>query len=779
MKSTKTAIMFFVMTSLLSVGAFAGKSGGGGGGEGNGGDGCLAEFVAIGRNLARMLPELDVTAVDQKAFYNTIDETTVRVTHEALYADGQRVQAVNFPAKKLVVVNKSLCDTLATPATAKVMIVFHEYLGIMGLEKSGDYRISSTIAELLKNGKLELAVSMPRPGTENGLCFPVSTLVSGDRFDLSDDDVSMLNHFRHAAYIRNVSDGLDYDYVFTGGTLDDCRMAVEVARKKPRQGIIKGIMTAARSGDSSASPAVQMLPVNVVYRKGLLNGLVWFTFMYPYVRPFTGALAFASYIGNTQTVKTLAESGWYDKNSSYFYAPTANPLYVAVSRAIIAHIKTGSSGDFGRHVSNAVQLVHAGYDTKSITGLIEQDNNQFCGEQSFWDLFTSQENPLSAARMARYAHGCGVCTANGYPYRKHFASMLARMPPGNSASALDLIWTENADETQKDCIKGLGYRPGIHSIFTVMAPSLGDPASQNKYETFRQTVLNAYAGGFFNTAIPGSQHMAGDIKSPSPMMYALHKGDNWLLGRMLSGKTGGLDTRFKGKWYYTMTLLDYALFRNNLEAAKMLVDAGAGFEENESTPLLAHLLDNSASVEAIRFAVAHGLKINQELYNNVSWLYRAIYVGRADVALLLLDLGALPDRGDSHYNNRPGKTPLHLAVINNMRDVVSGLAAKGANLNALDQYGEDEGNSDEGNNRTPLSYTPLMYAAIAGNMAMAKLLVRLGADPGVLHKGRTSHWSSYSERWKVYPYAETAGDIARNAGHKKLARFLKRAEGRR
>ena len=803
MKSFKTAVVFLLVAGILPAGATAGKGGGGGGGEGNGGDGCAAEFVAIGRNLARMLPELGVTAVDQGAFHAAIDETTVRATDDNLFVDGQKVQAKNFPARKLIEVSRNVCDPLATPAVSKVMIVFHEYLGIMGLEKSGDYRISSTIVQLMKKGKLELAVSMPRPGSENGLCFPVAVLLSENRFRLDGHDAALVNNLRHAAYIRNISDGVDYDYLLAGGSLDDCRMAVEVVRKNPRKIVMEGIIKAAAAGESNASSGIKTAMVNIAYREGRdVKELEWLKVPGEETAPFLSIIALAAYIGNPLTVKTLLDANWYEKSYLADSNSKADPLYGAVKGAMDG-LNRQDPLLYARHLKNMKLFARAGIAAGSaqIVRLVEDaGESRLCGQRAFWNLLTYPENKYSAGKMARYAVRCDVYSGDG---ARLFAQMLSRMPKQEAASALDLMWVAAKNESERDGIKKYGYKPGLATALQAMAASIADPGNAGKYDAFKNAVIEAYDGVSWNTAIRNSctvrgwcdddEYVIGGIKSPSPLMYALYKGDNWLLGRMLASKEADLGRMFSvvtgRREVYDLSALEYALYRSNLDAAKMLMARGAGFARGRSHRLVAalnngnsgsglpFLLVDQASLAALVFALDNGAQVTgfkkndcrnacyipgEEKTTEMSLLFYAIWRGRQDMALELLRRGADANSG---YDTLESMKPLHLAVINNMPALVEKLAVGGASLNVWD--------SDRGGR-----FTPLMYAARAGDMAMAKLLLRLGADSKLATATEYSCRLYYVSRYVGCPETETASDIARKSGHKKLARFLKRAEKR-
>jgi len=109
-----------------------------------------------------------------------------------------------------------------------------------------------------------------------------------------------------------------------------------------------------------------------------------------------------------------------------------------------------------------------------------------------------------------------------------------------------------------------------------------------------------------------------------------------------------------------------------------------------------------------RGALLLSLFLAQSAQAEVSDIHAAAAAG--DLAGLQAKAGRL-----SHLEAKDprGRTPLHLAVLENEAEVVAWLAERGVALDAQDQF----------------ELAPLHYAAKAGRMALAEILLEAGADP--------------------------------------------------
>lgn len=137
----------------------------------------------------------------------------------------------------------------------------------------------------------------------------------------------------------------------------------------------------------------------------------------------------------------------------------------------------------------------------------------------------------------------------------------------------------------------------------------------------------------------------------------------------------------------------------------------------------------------------------------------------------LFNKGRKSERLD--YRNTVGETPLHAAIVNACFDIAELLIAKGADVNAKDEYGETPlyiaAHSDKDiaelliakgadvNARTKRGDTPLFSTAlfVHKDKAIAELLIAKGADVNAENKD-----------------GETPLYIAAREGHKEVANLL-------
>lgn len=139
---------FFVVLSIL-IGSLTAQASRieDGGNAGNGGDPIALEFL---RHANTILDEVsedfenypELRGRDLRAILKTIK---VAVTNEVLLveADGRQQEStmVNYPAKNMVVINRFAWWGIAT-REYKMMLIFHEILGLAGLERTMEYPIS-------------------------------------------------------------------------------------------------------------------------------------------------------------------------------------------------------------------------------------------------------------------------------------------------------------------------------------------------------------------------------------------------------------------------------------------------------------------------------------------------------------------------------------------------------------------------------------------------------------------------------------------------------------
>jgi len=804
MKSKIISGAVAALALLTGMTAALAASGGGDGKVGNGGDGCAAEFAAIGLNLARMLPDLGVRDVNQDEFQKTVEKTPVVVTEKDLFVQGKKVQAINDPDKKLITINKTICDPLATPPASKVMLVFHEYLGIMRLEKSGEYRISSSISNLLTDGTLELLTSgtkKPRNFRVDGVCIPVEDVIRNENIAADNGSAEhLLRYYKHGAYIRNIAhNDLDADYIFVQGSLDTCKMAVEIIRKKFRKQVVEKLMRDFASGDSNASfraqSTLQVVGGNLDKR--------WISYS-PNTTYFLWAtniwlVSHAAEWGNPGLMKLIVDANWHEPRTDWSKPADINngqydnSLYSAVRRAAWEFQKFGASKKYLQYLQVMQILLRAGHvpnDPAIVSSISNYKQQNFCGQSTFWDMLTSPGNPYQAQKMAAYGSSCGVCGGNADALKTHFASMISRMPAPERLAVLSSMMKNATTSAEKSCIRNLGWGDSRANAYIALVDSSRNYTDNDKYIDFSRTVQKAHDGGNWNDAIdwngiidPNGGGVAHRL--PTPLMYAVWKGDIFLVRLMLTQKNGNLHQKHMFKlcpgsdgYYCTRydnetSLLDVALTRGKLDIAKMLVTAGFGLKD------FSHIEDMIAydtNIEVFKYLMELGYDPN-DFTNGSSLLLRAITLGKEEKAIILLDYGADPKVGikpEPGAESKPHEKmyPIHLAVFKKMYRLVEKLVQKGEAADRLQKIPDTNWDSCV---QTNGFYTPLMYAAQAGDLEMTKLLIKLGANTNARYSGVSCNCLDYNCREKKYTHNSlSAADLAERNKHFVVAKFLRK-----
>ncbi|MBW2173360.1 MAG: ankyrin repeat domain-containing protein, partial [Deltaproteobacteria bacterium] len=149
---------------------------------------------------------------------------------------------------------------------------------------------------------------------------------------------------------------------------------------------------------------------------------------------------------------------------------------------------------------------------------------------------------------------------------------------------------------------------------------------------------------------------------------------------------------------YNRTAAEFAMSRNHTEIVQLLVSKGA-----DISPL--HFALYMKDEARARSLIEGGADVNRQTPNGTTPLTRAVNVGFKDIVELLIAKGANVNAKDNF-----DWTPLHSAVYGN-KDIVELLITEGANVNA----------------RTRASRTPLWYAKNEGNAEIVELLRKHGA----------------------------------------------------
>lgn len=200
----------------------------------------------------------------------------------------------------------------------------------------------------------------------------------------------------------------------------------------------------------------------------------------------------------------------------------------------------------------------------------------------------------------------------------------------------------------------------------------------------------------------------------------------------------------------------------NAEIAEALLKAGSDpnahcwerhfDEETLGWYFIATSLHNVGNgTDIIQTLVRHGAKVDaSEEITGRTPLHYAAARGFAETVKALLDLGADPNAvGEMRgYSVRWRMSPLHYAAASGHECIVKILVRSGAKTNAMADYAQDGG----------ISYqlSPLHYAAREGHENVIRSL---------LHEGARANARGGPER-------ETAAEMARAAGHEKVALIL-------
>lgn len=134
MKTLCVVLMGLVASPMVSH-AGAGSSGGG--------DAVAAEFTRIAHQISQLVERQPVAEVSGKDFKEGVLGTLVR-TQDKVFHNGMEVDAINIPSEKKIVVSRSRWSDLKAQKRMKYVLVFHEYLGVLGIDDSS-YQISKAL----------------------------------------------------------------------------------------------------------------------------------------------------------------------------------------------------------------------------------------------------------------------------------------------------------------------------------------------------------------------------------------------------------------------------------------------------------------------------------------------------------------------------------------------------------------------------------------------------------------------------------------------------------
>src|SRR4051812_43162138 len=122
----------FARVTSITIFIFLGTARAGGVSSG-GGDAFAAEFVETGWRIAEILKRRPLAGIDSKKFENTVKSTFV-ISLPRTFIGKVEVDAIKYPPKKRIEMSRKRWSEHALEPRRRMVLVAHEYFGIMGID---------------------------------------------------------------------------------------------------------------------------------------------------------------------------------------------------------------------------------------------------------------------------------------------------------------------------------------------------------------------------------------------------------------------------------------------------------------------------------------------------------------------------------------------------------------------------------------------------------------------------------------------------------------------
>jgi len=170
-----------------------------------------------------------------------------------------------------------------------------------------------------------------------------------------------------------------------------------------------------------------------------------------------------------------------------------------------------------------------------------------------------------------------------------------------------------------------------------------------------------------------------------------------------------LNVKLLGETANYSSLLCLAMNSARLDVLDFLVANGVDINSkiNEDGDMLIHIAAFDGNIEALKYLLEHGVKVDARNNKDQTPMRKAAWAGRVDVMKYLKERGA-----NLYARDKDGFSPIDCAVVKNQIESIKCFKELGANLDIRDSNGE----------------TALHQAAKFGNLESINCLKELGAD---------------------------------------------------